>query len=194
MTGRSPSGRAGRPTAQAPAGLGDTATIPNADPAITAATERRQEILRTIPKLVAELKTLDAFINTWCDMVGVPRPTKAKRRKYARSPNMPREDVARECLSILNQCGRPLDRKDLLGALSDRGIEIYGKDPAMVLSTMLWRSRDTIVRTRDGYMPASRIEARSAGTGNTDPARKGESLTAEGGDAQTSQPSNGDEE
>jgi hypothetical protein len=30
MTGRSPSGRAGRPTAQAPAGLGDTATIPNA--------------------------------------------------------------------------------------------------------------------------------------------------------------------
>ena len=28
--GRSPSGRAGRPTDQAPAGLGDTATIPNA--------------------------------------------------------------------------------------------------------------------------------------------------------------------
>lgn len=31
MTGRSPSGRAGRPPAQAPAGLGDIATIPNAD-------------------------------------------------------------------------------------------------------------------------------------------------------------------
>ena len=31
MTGRSPSGRAGRPTAQAPAGLGDTASNPNAD-------------------------------------------------------------------------------------------------------------------------------------------------------------------
>ena len=30
MTGRSPSGRAGRPSDQAPAGLGDTATIPSA--------------------------------------------------------------------------------------------------------------------------------------------------------------------
>lgn len=39
-----------------------------------------------------------------------------------------------------------MPRKELFNALAKEGLVIHGKDPEMVLITMLWRESDTIVR------------------------------------------------
>lgn len=47
-----------------------------------------------------------------------------------------------------------MPRKELFNALAKEGLVIHGKDPEMVLSTMLWRASDTIVRLPPhGYWP-----------------------------------------
>ena len=45
-----------------------------------------------------------------------------------------------------------MPRKALLKAVTERGIILSGKDPEMVLSTMMWRMQDEFVRLpRWGY-------------------------------------------
>jgi hypothetical protein len=99
-------------------------------------------------------------------MVGAPRPKRSGQRRTYKSRNIPKEEVARECVAILTEIGRPLSRQELLDALNERGIELYGKDPAMVLSTMLWRSRDAITRTPVGYVPAAPHPTTQKGSDN----------------------------
>jgi hypothetical protein len=63
-------------------------------------------------------------------------------------------DVA---LQIIQERGEPMARRELFDELAGRGIVIQGKDPEMVLSTMLWRSKEKIVRLPGhGYWPADR--------------------------------------
>jgi HB1, ASXL, restriction endonuclease HTH domain len=71
--------------------------------------------------------------------------------------NSKKEEVARMAREILAEEDKPLPRKDLLKAISERGIIVSGKDPEMVLSTMMWRMQNEFVRLPSwGYWFRSR--------------------------------------
>ncbi|MBR1362077.1 hypothetical protein [Bradyrhizobium ottawaense] len=47
---------------------------------------------------------------------------------------------------LMIEKGRPLARSELFKQLQRAGVHIYGKDPEMVLSTMMWRMKEDFVR------------------------------------------------
>lgn len=112
----------------------------------------------------SELDELDAFIRMWHHLAGQkppagteqtesPEPKKVKRE---RPTNPDRRDVAAKCVEYIRAAERPLMRSELFQKLKDDGIVIQGKDPEMVLSTMLWRSKDLIRRLKGGgYWPVN---------------------------------------
>jgi hypothetical protein len=59
--------------------------------------------------------------------------------------NSKKEEVARVAREILAGQDKPMPRKALLKAVTERGIILSGKDPGMVLSTMMWRMRNEFV-------------------------------------------------
>lgn len=70
-----------------------------------------------------------------------------------RTKNPNRRDVADQALHLISKAGRPLRRRELFERLTAAGVTINGKDPEMVLGTMLYRD-DRIVRLRNhGYWP-----------------------------------------
>jgi hypothetical protein len=66
--------------------------------------------------------------------------------------NSRKEEVVGIAKLVLSEVGKPMSRNDLFKGLVARGIAIHGANPEMVLSTMLWRMRDTsgIVRLKSG--------------------------------------------
>ena len=55
---------------------------------------------------------------------------------------------------ILRERGRPMSRRELHEALSDRGLEVRGAEPTKTLGTILWRARDLISSIEGrGYWP-----------------------------------------
>ncbi|MBK5948742.1 hypothetical protein CCR93_04665 [Rhodobium orientis] len=78
-------------------------------------------------------------------IVEAPDSEKPKRPK-----NPPKEDVAESAREIIKERGAPMGRSELYNALCERGIHLHGKDPEMVLSTMLWRMKDRVVRLKSG--------------------------------------------
>ena len=144
--------------------------LQNASARLAAAQERFSSIVEEIQGLNEvksrvgdEIAALRAFIDTWYEMAGIPNPMVTEQDEYVsaqrtRPRNPDRELVADYCVEIVRTMGHPLSRRDLFQALVDRGIVIEGKDPEMVLSTMLWRSKDKIVRLPGhGYWPADMI-------------------------------------
>lgn len=110
-------------------------------------------------KIKEELEEIDQFIHMWHQMAGTQPPAKTEQRggsapaeggKRIRPKNPPREIVADTCVEYIRLAGRPMMRSELLEKLTEDGIIIRGKDPAMVLSTMLWRSKGVIVRVAKG--------------------------------------------
>lgn len=100
-------------------------------------------------------------------------------RKFTRTTeqNPDRREVARACVELIRASGRPMKVVELLAALEQSGVVIFGKNRRVVLNTMLWRSPEIIERTKAGYIPAAiATEARRAGTGNTDPVHEGAGL------------------
>jgi hypothetical protein len=107
----------------------------------------------------------DAFIAAWRRFAGedagpppppppppppvVDEETPAPRRRKA-TKNSKKEDVADEAYQMIDQAGRPLSRTELFDRLTAAGMVIEGADPQMVLSTMLWRMKDRIVRLEKG--------------------------------------------
>ena len=82
-----------------------------------------------------------------------PRRTLTLRKRYR---NPPKEQVAECAVQIIRERGEPISRDDLYDSLAEKDFHIKGKDPRMVLSTMLWRQPELIVRLkRGGYWPAS---------------------------------------
>jgi hypothetical protein len=71
------------------------------------------------------------------DSAGTPTPT---------PKNPGRIVVGIATQQIINAFGRPVPRGELFAELGKQGMHIHGKDPEMVLSTMLWRMQDTFVR------------------------------------------------
>ena len=148
-----------------------------ADAALENATARREAIGRQLDELTSEINLLfarhsvirsdlakvDDFIRLWHEMAGTSPPQNLEQKKpdapaeggkRIRPRNPDRQEVAERCVYHIRKVGRPLMRKDLYKMLSDEGVEIRGSDPLMVLSTMLWRSKDTIKRLKGGgYWP-----------------------------------------
>jgi hypothetical protein len=158
-----------------------------ADPALNTAQARlanaKTEILdlqKSLERLQARLKGLEDeknkltwFIATWHEMAGIQAPAMEEpaenvpvsaSRKRPKNPD--REHVADVAREIIRERGHPVSRKDLFDALAARGLSIEGKDPEMVLSTMLWRTKDKIVRlpnfgywlTDEDYTPAEYVQ------------------------------------
>jgi hypothetical protein len=107
-----------------------------------------------------ELAEMDRWLSVWYDLTGTAKPTAAERMEInppprTRRPKNPdRDDVVNQSLEIIRKHGAPLSRKELFDALAKQGTIIRGKDPEMVLSTMLWRSQEKIVRLPNhGYWP-----------------------------------------
>lgn len=126
---------------------------------LKAVTEEINDLVTQHERLRANLEEIDKFIQMWHNMAGILPPQSAEQRvasvvgetgKRIRPKNPPREDVAAACVNYIREAGRPLMRAELLDQLTKDGIVIRGKDPAMVLSTMLWRSKDVIRRLPEG--------------------------------------------
>lgn len=80
----------------------------------------------------------------------------ASRGDVSRPKNPDRLVVIAAISEILTDAGKPLGVQALYDELLKRGIEIRGRKPEVVLTTMLWRSRDRIARLgKAGYWLAS---------------------------------------
>ncbi|MDH7972529.1 hypothetical protein QH494_10075 [Sphingomonas sp. AR_OL41] len=98
-----------------------------------------------------ELRRLARFIASWRSLAGDEAPP------TERPKNPDRRDVADRALQIVRQARRPLARRELFERLAVAGVIINGKDPEMVLGTMLYRD-DRIVRLRGhGYWPREEV-------------------------------------
>lgn len=118
------------------------------DAAIKNATERRDALAAEINQLQdtlderrKELAHVIQFIKDWSDFAGVPTPEAEPKVE-----NPPREIVGTHAARIIELRDRPISRTELFQTLKAIDIEIRGKDPEMVLSTMMWRMQDTFVR------------------------------------------------
>jgi len=122
--------------------------------------------------LKAEQERIAKFIEEWHEFAGVGGDTGLRKwpeiapagplpeafvaaalseeRKKRTTGNPKKEDVVEASREIIRERGEPVSRADLFRALKERGIELRGADPEMVLSTMLWRMRDQIVRLNGG--------------------------------------------
>jgi hypothetical protein len=110
-----------------------------------------------------ELHRVTKFIETWHEMAGT-QAHGPEEQKVADAPkdeppmprpqNPNRRDVTLKCVEYIREAQRPLSRSTLFAKLEDDGINIYGKNAEMVLSTMLWRTNDLIQRLPNGgYWP-----------------------------------------
>lgn len=140
------------------------------DTAIKNALSRRDDLTRDIERFrksiksaETELARINAFFRAWQDFadeeekrsVG-PIPDVHVTSTSAPKPTNPKKEaVAGYAAEIIVQTGRPMKRTELFNALKARGIHLHGKNPGMVLSTMLWRMRSKIVRLHHyGYWVA----------------------------------------
>ncbi len=81
-----------------------------------------------------------------------PRPVDRPQTRVTDNPK-PAAVVA-GAIEILRAHGRPMTRRELHGALAERGLEVRGADPVKALGTMLWRGRDRIEQIEGrGYWP-----------------------------------------
>lgn len=101
------------------------------------------------------LKTVGEFLKVWRAAHGIKEATEAplarivpriRLRIPQRPKNPDRNLVVDKAREIIRQFGAPVSRANLFDMLNNEGIKIYGKDPHMVLSTMLWRDKERIVR------------------------------------------------
>ena len=130
------------------------------DAAYRNAEKQRDDLLKAIGEHQAAIeearKTLsrtEAFLREWRVFAGVeeeeeppPLHTEPKRVRVRLRDNPPKEKVGDAVEQLLKMYGRPISRDVLFEMLSDGGIQIQGKDPKMILSTMLWRMPDRFVR------------------------------------------------
>ncbi|MCJ2137417.1 hypothetical protein MKK69_25810 [Methylobacterium sp. J-026] len=148
------------------------------------ASDEIESLTQRISALRQEVREAEAFISAWHQFAGVtPVETAFTRSEAAqhragshsisadglaqasplrrtRVPGNPKkEEVARVAREIIEERGEPVLRSVLIQELANRGLSVRGADPEMVLSTMLWRVRDTSGLVRlptGGYWVADR--------------------------------------
>lgn len=133
--------------------------------------EKRLFLHKQIAEIDAEIGEIDAFIRAWHAFAAGPGrvgvvengdiQNKTGSADGGDSPapkttgNSSKEDVAAAAREIIVARGQPVMRDELYDLLTDKGLIIQGKDPKMVLSTMLWRMKGEIARVSGGgYWPA----------------------------------------
>jgi hypothetical protein len=137
------------------------------DDAIIAALKKRHDLETRIAKTEQRIKSfkaqvaeINAFIGQWERFSGRNAPTlqltnlsqNETDSEDAVHGNLPKEEVARLARFILLEANEPMSRGELYKRLVKEGARINGKNPEMVLSTMLWRAgKDVgIVRLKTG--------------------------------------------
>lgn len=143
------------------------------DDALKNAEAHRNQLLNRRAELEAEMGAVDErieraerFIAEWhefaygapVDSVNSPKQSASAAADTSlkrATGNSSKEKVAEAAREVILESGAPLMRDELYGRLIERGLTIQGKDPHMVLSTMLWRMKEKIVRVDGGgYWPA----------------------------------------
>lgn len=136
--------------------------------------ERKRALREQIGSVDRQLSAVEVFIANWHEFANtdpespvdnatvmnenIAGTTQAVSRKA--KGNSRKEDVAAAAREAILERGAPIMRDELFELLTERGLIIQGKDPKMVLSTMLWRMRAKIVRLKSGgYWPADVISA-----------------------------------
>lgn len=98
-------------------------------------------------------QSLGAHIKGTLDVKLPPVSVSASGHMTPKNPK--KEEVAEAAREILMDRGKPMSRDDLFTALTERGIIIHGKNPPVVLQTMLWRMQNVIVHLKgSGYWTA----------------------------------------
>lgn len=131
--------------------------------------ERKRALLIELTDIDEQVGQIDRFIKAW-HAFAEDEPQKAVENlsdsganKTATSEpvnkkvtgNSRKEDVAAAAREVILERGAPIMRDELFDLLMERGLVIQGKNPQMVLSTMLWRMREQIARVKGGgYWPA----------------------------------------
>lgn len=139
-----------------------------ADATLQGAIELKNQLLETHKKLLEraeqikhEIEAVDHFIAVYRNRLATnsvdnslgriqsseiqgesPPKFGASGEVESRPKNPPKEEVARAVREEIEKSNRPMPRAELFNLLVERGILLEGKDPAMVLSTMLWRAGD----------------------------------------------------
>lgn len=134
------------------------------DVALRNAMSRRERLAAEINKLQSQIDDLkrqrekaEAFIAEWHEFAEKPlpdwfdeiKPASADAdetgapKKQRTTGNSRKEDVADATRKFLQDAQKPIERADLLAMLQTAGLKIEGASPDTVLSTMLWRTRDT---------------------------------------------------
>lgn len=136
---------------------------------IEAAKQRLAKIeqeAETLRKFVDSVEAAAAIlgIGTELDMPtdsppSIPRkesaPPAEAPRKTRVSDNPKAEILIPVVKEILRANHKPMSRRELHKALSDRGLVVRGTDPVKTLGTILWRANDQIKQIEGwGYWPA----------------------------------------
>lgn len=134
--------------------------------------ERRKAIQAELIGIDDQIGRIDRFLKDWQLFADFEEPTTdhtsvimgsdngnetslTHTKKPARPRNSSKEEVAKVARDIIRERGEPIMRDELFDLLTSRGLTIQGKDPRMVLSTMLWRMRERVARVKGGgYWPA----------------------------------------
>ncbi|WP_099557076.1 hypothetical protein [Hartmannibacter diazotrophicus] len=113
---------------------------------------RKKVILQEMSEIDDTINRIDRFMKDWQSFAEDSVPDQpisdggSLMQRTPRTRNPSKEDVAEAAYEIIQERGEPIPRDELFDLLSERGITIQGKDPQMVLSTMLWRMKDVIIR------------------------------------------------
>lgn len=125
--------------------------------------------------LVKEIEKIDKFIAAYREFAGDdaqlpdlsavpittrlrafgPRPGSESTVKAAPRPqNPPLEVLVPAAIEIMRAKGRPMSRRELHDALTERDLEVKGADPRKTLGAILWRAREYIDSLEGrGYWP-----------------------------------------
>lgn len=143
--------------------------------------ERKKALQAELLGIDDQLGRIDRFLKDWrlfsdANQLGldhIPVNTEFDREnkegsthtgvRRSRPKNSPKEEVAEAAREFIRERGVPIMRDDLFDLLTAHGFNIQGKDPRMVLSTMLWRMKDKVVRLKSGGYWLAEVPNEAAG-------------------------------
>ncbi|HVV78557.1 MAG TPA: hypothetical protein VHD59_02940 [Pseudolabrys sp.] len=128
----------------------------SSDPAFVNAQERRDTIVselslaqQKVDELRKELARVDQFLRDWRAFAGEIE----EEPEFAMTADSPPvgKNPDKQLIGDLAEAsmvtkGRPIPRRELMEDLKKNGVFLHGKNPDMILSTMMWRMQDRFVR------------------------------------------------